>query len=130
MLGRFFDPPPTDWAVPYRKLVKEVGVNADLQSIVTPRPCSIPYQQAARLADGICKELRGRYSSLEITRQRLERTRSTSKVVSTVRNEIDLSLFSAALPFSWVLRSMKLNANSSAAPSHSRMEIRPEHRRS
>ncbi len=42
---------------------------------------------------GSAESFRGRDSSLEITRQRLERTRSTSKVVSAVRIEIDLSLF-------------------------------------
>jgi transcriptional regulator with AAA-type ATPase domain len=35
----------------------------------------------------------------------------------------------ATSPFSWVRRSMRLNGNSSAAPSHSPTEITPEHRK-
>jgi hypothetical protein len=36
------------------------------------RHCSIPFWQAARLANGIRRELRGRDSPAEITRERLE----------------------------------------------------------
>jgi hypothetical protein len=58
-----------------------------------PPRCSILYRRVAQVADRSAESFRGRDSSLEITRQRLERTRSTSKVVSAVRIEIDLSLF-------------------------------------
>jgi hypothetical protein len=73
---RFRDyPPPSPadgLAVPYRKLVKEIGVDPDLRA---------GYAEAAALLDPvlagravgrwICRELRERDSSLEIIRQRL-----------------------------------------------------------
>jgi hypothetical protein len=40
-------PPPTDWAVPYRKLAKEVGVDPDLRA---------GYAEAAALLDPVLAE--------------------------------------------------------------------------